>query len=174
MKNILLANQKQIVNVFAANKPRYTRRPAKSEGQIIRTVYQNIPIFNPLPHHQQPVGTMSETNAAIHALIKSNNELREHQKQSKPARVSFLDVGADDTTMQMPLSSIHSSTPRYMNSTFASSSRGTNLFDDLNATTMSARTESLAEGGGGTIRYKKDGTPAKKPGRKPKDSDEDS
>lgn len=179
LKNVLLANQKQIVNVFAQHQPRAQRRMRipKQEGQIVRHIYQNIPIFNPLPYQQQPVGTVSES--AVNALIKSNNdherrlrEMMEQQKQAKPARVSFLDVGADDTTMKMPLSSIHSSTPRYMDSTFSSSAR-TNLFDDLNATTMSQRTESLADGGGSTIHYKKDGTPKMKPGRKPKAKESD-
>ena len=193
-KNVLLANQKQVVNVFAQHQPRAQSRNRlpKQEGQIVRHIYQNIPIFNPLPYQPQPVGTISEANTAIHALIKSNTEQLRKMTEQKPARVNFLDVGADDTTMRIstiepsarvnfldvgaddttvriPPSTIHQrslSTPRYMDSTIASSG-GTNLFDELNATTASARTDE-ADGGGGTIRYKKNGDPAMKPGPKKK------
>ncbi len=170
-KNILLANQKQVVNVFAQHQPRAQSRnrlPKQQEGQIVRHIYQNIPIFNPLPYQPQPVGTISEANTAIHALIKSNTEQLRKMTEQKPARVNFLDVGADDTTMRIPPSTIHQrslSTPRYMDSTIASSG-GTNLFDELNATTASARTDDQADGGGRTIRYKKNGEPAQKPGPK--------
>ena len=176
VKNILLAKQKQVVNIFTQHNPRAQRRsrPPRQQGQLplIRTVYQNVPMFHPLPTHPQPVGTASD----IHLLLKNQLEhkarLDEHEKRmNTPNTVSFgnrdphpLDnvptqsaheVG---TSLRQPLQD-PTAAPRRLHPAFDAAAR-----PDFNY--MHEERSDAAEGGGGTIRLTKKGLPDKRFGKR--------
>ena len=158
-KNTLLAKQKQVVNIFSEHMPKAQarRRPPRQQAQIVRTVYQNVPVFNPIAHHPQPVGTTSD--AAIHALIKTQHEHKTRlddyeRRMHTPGTVSFnnREPHPNDNMSTLPMQ------PRRLHDEDTPAIFGRRDDDDY-----------TADGGGGTIqRLKKDGTPKKKPGPKPK------
>ena len=181
LKNIqLLAkqNQKQVVNVFT--QPRQRRSLAKNAQPMIRTVYQNIPIFNPMPYQPQPVGTVhgaiqgaiqgatpgAKTDQQVSALLKNHNEsqstiegILEQQRQfmktlKTPQTVSFK----DPFPRYEPGPNDFQTEPHYRRHTQSSSSAQTDLRRDFDLTSISesARTHKYpADGGGGTIHTKK-------------------
>ena len=182
-KNTLLAKQKQVVNIFSEHMPKAQarRRPPRQQAQIVRTVYQNVPVFNPIAHHPQPVGTTSD--AAIHALIKTQHEHKTRlddyeRRMHTPGTVSFNNREPHPNDN---MSTVKMHTPN----TVSFNNREPHPFDNMSTLPMQPRRlhdedtpaifgrrdddDYTADGGGGTIqRLKKDGTPKKKPGPKPK------
>lgn len=82
IRNTLLAKQKQTVNIFTNAAPKGSRARGKPLSQtnapIVKTIYQQIPLFSALPGHPQPVGTKSDIadKADKETIEKLTNDLR--------------------------------------------------------------------------------------------------
>ena len=79
IRNTLLAKQKQTVNIFTNAAPRARVKPlSQTNSPIVKTIYQQIPLFSPLPGHPQPVGTKSDIadKADKETIDKLTSELR--------------------------------------------------------------------------------------------------
>ena len=167
VKNILLAKQKQVVNIFTQHNPRAQRRsrPPRQQGQLplIRTVYQNVPMFHPLPTHPQPVGTASDIHTLIRHQAEHKARLDEHEKRLQtPQTVSFgnrdqhpLD---DVPTQRMQEPVREAQAPRRLQPAFEAARPEFNY--------MHEERSDAAEGGGGTIRLTKKGQPDKRFGKR--------
>jgi len=94
--------QSQVVNVYTAPK---RRNPlSQSSAPIIRPVYHQVPIFNPIPVHrfetnQQPVGTKSESDVLISGLraeikmIQKGNEIDEEIRNQREFMSTLKPLG---------------------------------------------------------------------------------
>jgi hypothetical protein len=169
-KKVYLAKQKQkqVVNIFTQHNPRAQRRsrPPRQQGQLplIRTVYQNVPMFHPLPTHPQPVGTASDILTLIRHQAEHKSRLDEHEKRLQtPHTVSFgnRDPHPLDNVPTQPLQEPvrEAQAPRRLHPSFEAAAR-----PDFNYMTEERSDE--AQGGGGTIRLTKKGQPDKRFGKR--------
>ena len=170
VRNIALAkqSQKQIVNVFT--KPPQRRSLAKNSQPMIRTIYQQIPIFNPIPYQPQPVGTaaaspvaqdnkakvdeMYKTHQASHARLNESLDAQRlmMKKLETPQTVSFNNRMPHPGDELSTVKQIHTRPPNFL-----SPGSKTDLRQEFSFIKDNARTEErLAEGGGGTIKHKRD------------------
>lgn len=178
VKNILLAKQKQVVNIFTQHNPRAQRRsrPPRQQGQIplIRTVYQNVPMFHPLPTHPQPVGTASDILTLIRHQAEHKARLDEHEKRMNTPQ-SAHEVGTSlRQTVSFgnrdphPLDNVpteriqepvrEAQAPRRLQPAFDAARPDFNF--------MTEERSDDAQGGGGTIRLTKKGQPDKRFGKR--------
>ena len=174
-KKIILAQQKQkqVVNILTEHNPRaqYRRKLATNSAPMIRTVYQNVPMFHPLPSHPQPVGTASDIHTLIRHQAEHKARLDEHERRmNTPNTVSFgnrepqsaHEVG---TSLRHPLDNVPTqplqdptAAPRRLQPAFEAARPDFNY--------MNEERSDAAEGGGGTIRLTKKGQPDKRFGKR--------
>jgi hypothetical protein len=168
VRNIALAkqSQKQIVNVFT--KPPQRRSLARNSQPMIRTIYQHVPIFNPIPYQPQPVGTAAANQVYVHnkvnEMAKTHAESHARLNESLDAQRLLLQTLKTPQTVSFNNRDPH---PRDDLSTvkrihtrpfpgFEPSGAETDLRREFNYIADQARTEErMPDGGGGAIKHNK-------------------
>jgi hypothetical protein len=144
IRNTLLAKQKQTVNIFTNADPKAASRArgkplSQTNAPIVKTIYQQIPLFSPLPGHPQPVGTKSDIadKADKETIEKLTNDLRTKTTLLNHAQET-IKHNQSRNPFQSPNSEVN----------FA---KGKRLFgDDASTEEMSGRRVNVPDGSGGT------------------------